>query len=171
MMIEITRGRRNFLRGYSMANRYLSFFMTLPVLLAAGCSYRFVDPYPAGDYVLVSVRNATSEAGLAPLLEEEMRRNADFRESSANRLSVMISGFTETVESVSSDGIPVRQKLTMDVTWKAEGRQSSSGKEVVVRSYPYSKDPPTLDWNRSAAVRILTEMAARSVLENLGGQP
>ena len=164
-------GRRYFLRGYSLASRYLIVFMTLPVLLTAGCSYRFVDPFPAGSYALVSVRNATTEAGLAPMLEEEMRRNADFRESSANRLSVMISGFTETVESVSSDGIPVRQKLTMDVTWKAEGKQSSSGKEVVVRSYPYSKDPPTLDWNRSAAVRILTEMAARSVLENLGGQP
>ncbi len=53
-----------------MANRYLSVLMTLLVLFAAGCSYRFVDPFPAGSYALVSVRNATTEAGLAPMLEE-----------------------------------------------------------------------------------------------------
>jgi hypothetical protein len=154
-----------------MTSRYLGILAILLILFQTGCSYRFVDPFPASNYALVSVRNATSEPGLASLLEEEMRRNGDFRELSANRLSITVSAFLETVESVSSDGTPVRQKLTMYVAWKAEGTQSVSGKEVAVRSYPYSTDPPTLDWNRSAAIRLLTEMAARSVLENFGGQP
>lgn len=155
-----------------MIRRYLSFFAIFLVLFPVGCSYRFVDPFPASDYALVSVRNATGEAGLASLLEEEMRRRGAFKERSANRLSVTVTVFTETVESVRSDGSPVRQKLTMDVAWKVEGTQPAQatfGKEVVVRSYPYSAVLPTLDWNRSAAVRLLTEMAARSILERLGG--
>jgi len=157
-----------------MTHRYLSLFLILLVLVPAGCSYRFVDPFPASDYALVSVRNATEEAGLASMLEEEMRRSGGFKERSANRLSVTITDFTESVESVSSDGIPVRQKLTMDIAWKVEGTQTAQatfGKEVVVREYAYSTDLTTLDWNRSAAVRLLTELAARSVFERLGGQP
>jgi len=154
-----------------MTNRYVFIVAILLILFPAGCSYRFVDPFPASDYALASVRNSTPEAGLANMLEEQLRRNGAFRERSANKLSVTVSGFSEIVESVSSDGIPVRQKLTMDVAWKAEGARSVSGKEVVVRSYPYSNVLSTLDWNRSAALHILTEMAARKVLENLGGQP
>lgn len=155
-----------------MTNRCLGIITIFLVLFPVGCSYRFVDPFPASDYALVSVRNATGEAGLASLLEEEMRRRGAFKERSANRLSVTVTVFTEKVESVSSDGIPVRQKLTMDVAWKVEGTQPAQatfGKEVVVRSYPYSTVLSTLDWNRSAAVRLLTEMAARSILERLGG--
>ena len=34
-----------------------------------------------------------------------------------------------------------------------------------------SAEPSMLDWNRSAAVRLLTEMAARRLLENLGDRP
>jgi hypothetical protein len=157
-----------------MTYRYLSLVLILLVLLPAGCSYRFVDPFPASEYALASVRNATGEAGLATLLEEEMLKYGGFKERSANRLSVTVTGFTETVESVSSDGIPVRQKLTMDVAWKVEGTQSAQttfGKEVAVRSYPYSTDLSTLDWNRSAALRLLTEMAARNIFERLGEQP
>jgi len=154
-----------------MTNRYVFIVAILLVLFPAGCSYRFVDPFPASDYALASVRNSTPEAGLASMLEEQLRRNGAFRERSVNKLRVTVSGFSEIVESVSSDGIPVRQKLTMDVVWKAKGAQSVSGKEVVVRSYPYSNVLSTLDWNRRAALHILTEMAARKVLENLGGQP
>ena len=157
-----------------MTSRYLGLFNICLILFSTGCSYRFVDPFPASDYALVSVRNATEEAGLASMLEEEMRRSGGFKERSANRLSVTITDFTESVESVSSDGIPVRQKLTMDIAWKVEGTltaQATFGKEVVVREYAYSTDLTTLDWNRSAAVRLLTELAARSVFERLGGQP
>ena len=157
-----------------MTSRYLCIFTICLILFPTGCSYRFVDPFPASDFALVLVRNATEEAGLASLLEEEMRRSGGFKERSANRLSVTITGFTESVESVNSDGIPVRQKLTMDIAWKVEGTQTAQatfGKEVVVQSYPWSNDLITLDWNRSAAVRLLTELAARSVFERLGGQP
>jgi len=157
-----------------MTNRYPGIFLVLLVLLQAGCAYRFVDLSRPSGYDLVSVRNTTAEAGLARMLEEEMRRNGGFRESSAERLSVTVSGFNESVESVSSSGSPVRQKLTMEVAWKVEGSKSAKvtfGKKVVTRSYPYSKDTSTLDWNRSAAVRLLTGLAARSVLEGLGRQP
>ncbi len=157
-----------------MIYRYLGIFTICLLLFPTGCSYRFVDPFPASDYALVLVRNATEEAGLATLLEEEMRKQGGFKERSANRLSVTITGFTESVESVNSDGIPVRQKLTMDVAWKVEGTQSAQttfGKDVVVRSYPYSPVLTTLDFSRSAAVRLLTEMAARNIFERLGEQP
>jgi len=141
------------------------------VLFTVGCSYRFVDSTPASDYALVSVRNATSEPDLASLLEEEMRRNGGFSRRSESRLSITVSNFTERVGSVSSGGIPVRQNLTMEVAWKVEGtqlKQATFGKEVAAQSYPYSADLPTLDWNRNAAIRLLTEKAARSVLERLG---
>jgi len=157
-----------------MTYRYLSLFTIFLVLFPAGCSYRFVDPLTASDYALVSVKNATGEPGLAYLLEEEMLRTGGFKERSTYKLSVTITGFTETVESISSDGTPVRQKLTLDVAWRVEGMQSAQGtygKESVVRSYPHTTNLSTLDWNRSAAVRLLTEGAARSILEHLGGQP
>lgn len=159
-----------------MALRYISAVIILSILLlsAAGCGYRFVDPFPASDYALVSVRNATEESDLAHLIEEELRRSGGFKERSTNRLSVTVTDFAETVESVDSDGIPVRQKLTMEVAWKVEGTQATQatfGQETIVRSYPFSTDPPTLDFNRSSALRLLSEMAARTVLERLGGPP
>ena len=156
--------------------RYISAFIILNTLLlsAAGCGYRFVDPFPASDYTLVSVGNSTEEAGLANLLEEELRKRGGFKARSANRLSVTVTGFNETVESVGSDGIPVRQKLTMEVAWKVEGTQAAQatfGHEVVLRSYPYTTDLPSLDFNRISALRLLTETAARTVLERLGELP
>ena len=154
-----------------MTCRYLIILLILTIFIQTGCSYRFVDPFPASDYALVRVGNSTPEAGLASLLEEELRRNGGFQEHSANLLSVTVTSFNETVESVSSSGSPLRQKLTMEVAWKVEAPSSSEavfGKETTVRSYPYSADPSTLDWNRSAAVRLLTEMAARRILETLG---
>lgn len=157
-----------------MIHRWASIVALILLLSPVGCGYRFVDPLPAHDYALVSVQNATGEAGLAFLLEEELRRRGGFRKGSTNRLSIAVTGFTETVESVSSGGTPVRQKLTMEVTWKVEtekGAQPRHGREVAVRSYPYSVDLATLDFTRNAALRLLTEMAARSVLENIEGQP
>ena len=157
-----------------MIYRYLSILIFFLILLPAGCSYRFVDPFPASDYALVSVRNSTGESGLGVILEEEMRRSGGFKERSANRLSVTVTGFNETVESVSSDGSPVRQKLAINVAWKVEGPKSAQavfGKETASRTYPYSTNLPTLDWNRSAAVRLLTELAASRILEGLGEQP
>jgi len=157
-----------------MTYRYLGILAIFLVLFPTGCSYRFVDPVPAYEYALISVRNSTGESGLAVLLEEEMRRSGGFKERSANRLSVTVTGFTETVESVSSDGFPVRQKLTINVEWKVEGPQSAQavfGKETASLTYPYSTNLPTLDWNRSAAVRLLTELTASRILEGLGEQP
>ncbi|MCJ7499383.1 hypothetical protein MUP29_03940 [bacterium] len=157
-----------------MTYRYLIIFTIFLVLFPAGCSYRFVDPFPVYEYALVSVRNSTAETGLAVLLEEEMRKIGGFNDRSANRLSVTVTGFTETVESVSSDGFPVRQKLTINVAWKVEGKQPAQavfGSDTTSRTYPYSTNLPTLDWYRSAAVRLLTETAASRILAGLGEQP
>jgi hypothetical protein len=157
-----------------MTYRYLIIFTIFLVLFPAGCSYRFVDPFPVYEYALISVRNSTAEAGLAVLLEEEMRKIGGFKDRSDNRLSVTVTGFTERVESVSSDGIPIRQKLTIIVAWKIEGEQPAQavfGSDTASRTYPWSSDLPTLDWYRSAAVRLLTEAAASRILAGLGEQP
>jgi len=157
-----------------MISRCLAVLSAFFIFIPAGCGYRFVDPLPASEYALVSVMNATAEAGLASQFEEAMRRSGGFKEGSANELSVTITRFNEGVESVGSSGSPVRQELTMEVAWKAEGPRPgrvTSGKETVVQSYPYSTDPATLDWNRSAAVRLLIQTATGKVLESLGGQP
>ena len=62
----------------------------------------------------------------------------------------------------------------MEVSWKVEGTneaQAAFGHESVHRSYPYSNDPTTLDWNRSAAVRLLARVGARKVFDSLGVTP
>ncbi len=156
----------------------IGFFRPLALFLAAvllsGCGYRFVDPFPASDYALVSVRNATPEPGLAPLLEQELLQRGGFRDRSENRLSVSITAFSERVESVGSDGRPLRQKVTLDVAWRIEGPQTAQGtfgKEKVERSYPWTDIPETLEWNRNAAIRLLAEGAARVIVQRLGGAP
>jgi hypothetical protein len=157
-----------------MTARLPIIFLIFALFAAGGCSYRFIDPFPASEYVLESVRNATSEAGLAGLLETELRRHGGFRKSGAYRLNVAIIRFEETVESVGSSGSPVRQKLLMEVAWKVDGSmlgQPALGSKVVDRTYPYSADLTTLDWNRGAALRLLAETAARSILEGLGVRP
>jgi hypothetical protein len=120
------------------------------------------------------VRNATPEPGLAADLEEALRMSGGFRKSSSNELSITVSRFTESVDSIGSSGLPVRQKLTMDIAWKVEGSlpgQATFGSKTVNRTYPYSAVPSTLDWNRGAAIHLLTEMAAREILNELGLVP
>lgn len=148
--------------------------LVIILLFTAGCSYRFVDPFPASEFVLESVRNATSEPGLAGLLEDELRRNGGFKDNAIYRLNVAVTRFEESVDSVGSSGSPVRQKMVMEVAWKIEGArlaQAVLGKEVIDRTYPYSADLTTLDWNRSAALRLLAETAARKILEDIGVRP
>lgn len=157
-----------------MIYRNLKLFTILLLLLPAGCGYRFVDPFQASGYTLVSVKNVTAEAGLATLLEEEMRRMGGFREQSEKRVQVVVTRFSEAVESVSSEGLPVRQKLTMEVKWRIEAGPSSTSDShtvLVNRSYPHVTDTASLDWNRSAAIRLLTQSAAQRILEGLGEQP
>lgn len=152
-------------------------FILATVFLAlalSGCGYRFVDPFPASDYTLLSVRNATAEPSIAGILEEELRRLGGFVKGSRNLLSVSITEFSEEVESISSAGVPVRQALTMEVAWKVEGahrEEARSGSVTARRGYPYSDDPTALEWNRNAAVRLLVESAAGSVLDQLGVWP
>jgi hypothetical protein len=62
----------------------------------------------------------------------------------------------------------------MEVAWKIEGArlaQAVLGNKVIDRTYPYSADLTTLDWNRNAALRLLAETAAREILEDIGARP
>lgn len=145
--------------------------LALLLVLTAGCGYRFVDPFPASDYALDPVRNATAEPGLASYLEEEMLATGVFRGGAPRSLSLVVVEFGEEVDSVDSGGRPVRQKLTMTVAWKVDGPESARadfGREEVSRTYPYSAEPVTLQWNRDAAVRLLVEAAARKILLTIG---
>lgn len=143
-------------------------------LLLAACGYRFVDPSPGGDYALTEVRNITSEPGLDRILTEGLHDLGTFNPRAKNRLTVIVTRFTEIVGSVSSSGKTIRERLKLEVEWKVQGADDSEaifGKAAVTRTYPYSEDPVTLDWNRSAAIRLLANAAAEKVLDGLGGLP
>jgi hypothetical protein len=144
------------------------------VLVTTSCGYRFVDPSPGGDYALINVRNATPESGLERILAERLRDLGSFNPKAKNRLTVIVTRFEEAVGTVSSGGTPVRERLKMDVQWKVQGPDDSRatyGKEAVTNTYPYSDDPVTLDWNRSAAIRFLVNSAVERILDRLEGPP
>ncbi len=146
----------------------------LGILVLTACTYRFVDPFPARSYDLVSVANSTAEPGLGGVLQEEMRLKGGFTPGAQSRLYLTVTRFTQQVETVSSSGTPVRQKLSMEVAWKVEGGHRSEavfGKETAREVYPYSPDPSSLDWNRKAAVKLLAGRVADLVIRRLEGAP
>ncbi|MDT8396553.1 MAG: hypothetical protein RRA32_08955 [bacterium] len=145
------------------------------ILALSACAYRFADPFPARNYDLVSVTNSTAEPGLSRVLEEELRLTGGFTPGSGSRLYVTATRFTEQVETVSSAGTPVRQRLALEIAWKVEGEGHRSeavfGNEGVREIYPYSADPASLDWNRKATVKLLAKKAADRVIRRLEGAP
>ena len=146
----------------------------LGILVLTACTYRFVDPFPARSYDLVSVANSTAEPGLGGVLQKEMRLKGGFTPGAQSRLYLTVTRFTQQVETVSSSGTPVRQKLSMEVAWKVEGvhrSQAVFGKETAREVYPYSLDAASLDWNRKAAVKLLAKAAADLVIRRLEGAP
>ncbi len=146
----------------------------LGILMLTACSYRFVDPFPARSYDLISVTNSTAEPDLDGVLEEEIRLKGGFTHGAQSRLYLTVTRFTQQVETVSSSGTPVRQKLSMEVAWKVEGAHRSQavfGKETAREVYPYSLDPSSLDWNRKAAVKLLASAVADLVIRRLEGTP
>jgi hypothetical protein len=115
----------------------LPFFTTavIAILALSACTYRFADPFPARSYDLMPVTNSTAEPGLGPILEQELRLTGGFTPGAGSLLYVTVTRFTEQVETVSSAGTPVRQRLTMEVAWKVEGGHRSEavfGKEGAV---------------------------------------
>ena len=143
-------------------------------LLTVSCGYRFVDPFPGKGYALEEVRNVTSEPGLDRILAQGFRDFGSFDPHSKYRLTVVVTRFEETVAAISSGGVPIRQSLRMEVSWKVQGDRESEatfGKEAATKTYPYSDDPATLDWNRAAALRLLANTAAQQVLERLEAAP
>ncbi|UCG38314.1 MAG: hypothetical protein JSV00_09000 [bacterium] len=144
------------------------------LLMVSGCGYRFVNPFPAEDYTLHSVKNASPEPGLGRILADQLLEKGDFVTRSENSLSVVITRFEESVAAVSSAGVPVRQNLSMVVAWKVEGGNRSEavfGQESVSTSYPYPSEPADHEWNRAAAVRQLAGTAAQIILDKLRGSP
>jgi hypothetical protein len=143
-------------------------------LLAVSCGYRLVDPTPGDGYALIQVRNVTPEPGLDRTLTRELDDLGSFDPKARNRLSVVITRFEEAVGSVSAGGVTVRERLKLEVEWKVQGSDNSSsasGKETVTGTYPYSDDPVALDWNRSAAIRLLSNDAAQRILDQLERLP
>jgi len=143
-------------------------------VLTTSCGYRFVDPFPGKAYALGEVKNVTAEPGLDRVLAKGFRECGSFDPDSKNRLTVVVTRFEETVAAISSGGVPIRQRLKMEVSWKVQGEQQSQatfGKEMATKTYPYSSDPAALDWNRSAALRFLANTAAERVLERLEASP
>jgi outer membrane lipopolysaccharide assembly protein LptE/RlpB len=157
-----------------MKKQFLITCLISALLVTTACTYRFADPFPASKYDLVSVTNSTSEPGLSVVLEEKLRLAGGFSPGSDARLYVTATRFTQQVETVSSTGTPVRQKLTLDVAWEVEGSHRSEavfGNETVRELYPYTADPASLEWNRNAAVRLLAQAAAELVIRRLEGAP
>ncbi len=148
--------------------RILPFLM---IVLAIGCGYRFVAVTAGEKFSLTSLRNATSETGLASLVEEALLKTAGIgRGNDGLPLEIVLTDFSEVVESTSSTGEPVRQRLYLVFEWKAGG-QSGHEKAIhrlrVERSYLWSPDPASLDWSRGAALQLLAEEAATAVSDGL----
>jgi len=140
------------------------------VFLVSSCGYRFVNPLPQCSCALEEVKNTTAEPGVDRVIEKALREGGTFSPASPDRLFVAVTRFVEAVASVDSDGTPVRQKLSMEVSWKIQGEDPSravSGKETASGTYPYSREAVQLDWNRASAVRLLAEEAAGKILNQV----
>jgi len=141
-------------------------------LAVVSCGYRFVNTSPGEGYALAEVRNMTGEPGLDKMLEESFRGMGSFDSTAEKSLYVIVTGFGEAVAAVSSEGITVRERLKMDVEWKVRspgGSQAIFGKETLSKTYPYSEDAASLEWNRSAAIRLLVNSAAERILDRIEG--
>ena len=157
-----------------MMRRLIVLISISVLVLTVSCGYRFVDPFPGKGYALGEVRNVTSEPGLDRILTQGFRDFGSFDQDSEYRLTVVVTRFEETVAAISSGGVPIRQSLRMEVSWKVQGYRESEGifgREVATKTYPYSDDLAILDWNRSAALRLLANEAAEQVLGRLGATP
>ena len=151
--------------------RGLILFFALSMI---SCGYRFVDPSPGGNYALAEVRNVTSEPDLDTIMTQALHDLGSFNPKGDNTLTVIVTDFQEGVAAVSSSGMIVRERLKIEVQWKIIGSDGSRGtfsRESFSKTYPYSNDPVTLNWNRSAAIRLLINSAADYILGGLGEYP
>ncbi len=136
-----------------------------------GCGYRLVDPISFSDLLLGEIKNTTPEPQLQILMEESLRSIGIVEGKGKTRLFIAITGFKDRVDSISSTGTTIRQRISMDFFWRVgeEGSSESTfGEESVSLSYPYSSDLTILDWNRKAALKQLTGEAAGILRYNIG---
>ena len=155
------------------------FFAAALVLLlsqlgASGCGYRFINPVGIRSYSLASVRNATAEPRLEAILSEAIERVSGIGRGGGSSVEVAVTEFSEKAESISSAGIPVRQKITMEFSWRVPGRgdrESFFGTDTISRTYPYTTDAINLSWARRSAVKLLAEDAAALLSERLEALP
>ena len=157
---------RAFLRGVATV---------LIFALFAGCGYSPVRPYSGRGFSLGVLRNSTDEPLLYRTMEDSLAEVAGLRRTDAPRkVSIVITEFSERAQTVSSQGDPVREELTLGFLWRIvgeDGKLLRKGKERVARSYPWSTDINTLDWSRRAAIRLLSKDAARALSDRLEDQP
>ncbi|UCF29850.1 MAG: hypothetical protein JSV26_07060 [bacterium] len=153
--------------------RRLRFLSLILAVLLTGCGYRFTAGYSAERFSLAKLQNATAEPRLADMFEEALLKAAGIRRRDGSpSLQVVLAEFSEVVQSVTSQGEPVRQEIYLTFEWRAEspsGGEDLSGRARVDRSYLWSPDPVTLDWNRRAALRLICEEAARGLSDRLAG--
>ncbi len=143
--------------------------------LFTGCGYSPVRPYIGRDFSLDILRNSTDEPLLYRAMEDSLAEVTGLRRTDAPvKVSIVITEFSERAQTVSTGGDPVREKLTLGFSWKVVGKDGKllfKGAKRVTRSYPWSADIHTLDWSRRAAVKLLSNDAARALSDGLEGRP
>jgi len=147
----------------------------LCTLLVSQCGYRAVRPYSGKDYSLGDLRNVTEEPFLTETLEEALAKVAGLRRDGGPReIDLVITGFSERVQSVASSGEPVRELISMSFEWRISGMPDGAdlaGRGDVSRTYLWTQDLDVLDWNRQAGIRLLAEDAARFLSDHLEEAP
>jgi outer membrane lipopolysaccharide assembly protein LptE/RlpB len=145
-------------------NRALPLAAILCLLLLSQCGYRAVRPYSGKDLSLNELRNVTEEPFLTEAMEEALAKVAGLRRDGGDRkVDLVITGFSERVQSVTSSGDPVRERISMTFEWRISGQSEDAGSPQrgdVSRTYLWSPDLNILDWNRRAAIRLLAEDGA-----------
>ncbi len=143
------------------------------LLLAAGCGYRFVSANYGSGFSLLRVKNTTAQPGLGPVMEDALGQEAGlYRGVEGLKLGVAVDVFREKASVVSASGEPQRQELEMGIKWwllDDTGRISKKGTETGTRTYPFSADSVSLDWQRNAAIELLAKDIARNLSEHLRG--
>lgn len=155
----------------SGARAYILLFAAL--IFAGGCGYRFVGAWQEGVFSLQQVKNTTAQPGLGPVMEDALGKEAGlFRGVGGKNVVVAVDVFSEKTTVVSAAGEPQRQELEMGIKWRIldkAGQVSGQGSEKRSRTYPFSADRVTLDWQRNAAIELLARDIARDLSERFRG--
>ena len=154
-------------------------FHTIAVLVCllatVQCGYRAVRPYSGKAFSLNELMNVTEEPFLTEAMEEALVKVAGLRRDGGDpEIDFVITGFNERVQSVTSSGDPVRERISMTFEWRIAGQTDGAdpaGRGNVSRTYVWTQDLNVLDWNRRAAIRLLAEDAAGVLADGIEESP